>query len=57
MNKVTMFSTYEKMSEYVADIIEDIFKKSLLYPKLRPNPLDSQVKNPKCTYEIDIPYL
>ena len=36
MNKVTMFSTYEKMSEYVADIIEDIFKKSfrMSFPKL-----------------------
>ena len=36
MNKVTMFSTYEKMSQYVADIIEEIFKKSfrMSFPKL-----------------------
>ena len=36
MNKVTMFSTYEKLSKYVADIIEDIFKKSfrMSFPKL-----------------------
>ena len=36
MNKVTMFSTYKKMSQYVADIIEEIFKKSfrMSFPKL-----------------------
>jgi glucosamine-6-phosphate deaminase len=36
MNKVTMFSTYEKLSQYVADIIEEIFKKSfrMSFPKL-----------------------
>ncbi len=36
MNKVTVFSTYEKLSQYVADIIEDIFKKSFRvhFPKL-----------------------
>ena len=36
MNKVTQFVRYEKMSKYVADIIEDIFKKSfrMSFPKL-----------------------
>jgi len=36
MNKVTQFVSYEKMSKYVADIIEDIFKKSfrMSFPKL-----------------------
>ena len=36
MNIVTMFSTYKKMSQYVADIIEEIFKKSfrMSFPKL-----------------------
>jgi len=36
MNKITMFSTYEKLSQYVADIVEDIFKKSvrMTFPKL-----------------------
>ena len=36
MNKVTQFVSYEKMSKYVANIIEDIFKKSfrMSFPKL-----------------------
>jgi len=36
MNNVTVFSTYEKLSQYVADIVEDIFKKSfrMSFPKL-----------------------
>ena len=36
MNELKQFISYEKMSKYVADIIEDIFKKSfrMTFPKL-----------------------